>query len=212
VTRILLCASSPVTLAGLESVIGSDHGAQIVGRQASLADAARAIDRTHPDIIVVVIPEESDEALTQLNAITSSVRAPALVALTEKNAAGWASELLRAGVRSVLPLDVEADEMRAAIAAAASGLLSLHADFAASIVSPLGATRSFGAGTAQLTARERDVLQMLADGQGNKTIARRLGISMHTVKFHVGSIMSKLHATSRTEAVTVGIRQGLILL
>lgn len=211
-TRILLCASSPVTLAGLESVIGSDHGAQIVGRQASLADAARAIDRTHPDIIVVVIPEESDEALTQLNAITSSVRAPALVALTEKNAAGWASELLRAGVRSVLPLDVEADEMRAAIAAAASGLLSLHADFAASIVSPLGATRSFGAGTAQLTARERDVLQMLADGQGNKTIARRLGISMHTVKFHVGSIMSKLHATSRTEAVTVGIRQGLILL
>jgi len=201
-----------VTLAGLESVIGSDHGAQIVGRQASLADAARAIDRTHPDIIVVVIPEESDEALTQLNAITSSVRAPALVALTEKNAAGWASELLRAGVRSVLPLDVEADEMRAAIAAAASGLLSLHADFAASIVSPLGATRSFGAGTAQLTARERDVLQMLADGQGNKTIARRLGISMHTVKFHVGSIMSKLHATSRTEAVTVGIRQGLILL
>lgn len=211
-TRILLCASSPVTLAGLESVIGTDHGAQIVGRQASLADAARAIDRTHPDVIVVVIPEESDEALTQLNAITSSVRAPTLVALTEKNAANWASEMLRAGVRSVLPLDVEADEMRAAIAAAASGLLSLHADFSASIVSPLGATRSLGAGAAQLTARERDVLQMLADGQGNKTIARRLGISMHTVKFHVGSIMSKLHATSRTEAVTVGIRQGLILL
>ncbi len=82
----------------------------------------------------------------------------------------------------------------------------------ASIVAPLGATPSFGVGTAQLTARERDVLQMLADGQGNKTIARRLGISMHTVKFHVGSIMSKLHATSRTEAVTMGIRQGLILL
>ncbi len=53
---------------------------------------------------------------------------------------------------------------------------------------------------------------MLAEGLGNKTIARRLGISEHTVKFHVGSIFSKLNASSRTEAVTVGVRQGLVML
>ena len=63
-----------------------------------------------------------------------------------------------------------------------------------------------------LTPREVEVLHMLAEGLGNKTIARRLGISEHTVKFHVGSIFSKLNASSRTEAVTVGVRQGLVML
>jgi DNA-binding NarL/FixJ family response regulator len=63
-----------------------------------------------------------------------------------------------------------------------------------------------------LTPREIEVLGMLAEGLGNKTIARRLGISEHTVKFHVGSIFTKLNASSRTEAVTLGARQGLIML
>jgi DNA-binding CsgD family transcriptional regulator len=64
----------------------------------------------------------------------------------------------------------------------------------------------------QLTPREIEVLGMLAEGLGNKTIARRLGISEHTVKFHVGSILAKLDASSRTEAVTLGARRGLIML
>jgi DNA-binding CsgD family transcriptional regulator len=63
-----------------------------------------------------------------------------------------------------------------------------------------------------LTPREIEVLGMLAEGLGNKAIAWRLDISEHTVKFHVGSILAKLNASSRTEAVTLGIRQGLILL
>jgi DNA-binding NarL/FixJ family response regulator len=62
-----------------------------------------------------------------------------------------------------------------------------------------------------LTAREVQVLRMIADGLGNKQIAWQLGISEHTVKFHVTSIMAKLHAASRTEAVAAGIRHGLVL-
>jgi NarL family two-component system response regulator YdfI len=63
-----------------------------------------------------------------------------------------------------------------------------------------------------LTARERDVLQMLSQGLGNKEIAARLKISEHTVKFHVASILGKLGASTRTEAVSVALRRGLILL
>jgi DNA-binding NarL/FixJ family response regulator len=63
-----------------------------------------------------------------------------------------------------------------------------------------------------LTPREIEVLAMMAEGLANKTIAYRLNISEHTVKFHVGSIFGKLGAQSRTEAVTLGIRQGLIML
>jgi DNA-binding NarL/FixJ family response regulator len=62
----------------------------------------------------------------------------------------------------------------------------------------------------EITARETDVLRMLAEGRVNKDIAARLGISEHTVKFHISSILAKLGASTRTEAVTVGIRRGLI--
>jgi len=63
-----------------------------------------------------------------------------------------------------------------------------------------------------LTKREREVLQMLAGGLANKEIAARLAISDHTVKFHVASILGKLGVSTRTEAVSVGIRRGLVLL
>jgi DNA-binding NarL/FixJ family response regulator len=67
-------------------------------------------------------------------------------------------------------------------------------------------------GTEELTPREREVLQLLAEGLGNKEIARRLRISDHTVKFHVNAILGKLGARTRTEAVTRAARQGLITL
>jgi NarL family two-component system response regulator YdfI len=63
-----------------------------------------------------------------------------------------------------------------------------------------------------LTSRETEVLGMIADGLGNKIIAARLGISTHTVKFHIASIFAKLEAGSRTEAVMIGIRQGLLMI
>jgi DNA-binding CsgD family transcriptional regulator len=67
-------------------------------------------------------------------------------------------------------------------------------------------------GTAPLTPRELEVLRMMADGAANKEIAWKLAISEHTVKFHVASVMGKLNASSRTEAVTRGLRRGLILM
>ena len=69
-----------------------------------------------------------------------------------------------------------------------------------------------GGMTEELTPRETEVLAMLAEGLGNREIASRLGISDHTVKFHISSILDKLNASSRTEAVTLGIRRGLVLL
>ena len=64
----------------------------------------------------------------------------------------------------------------------------------------------------KLTDRELEVLELLAEGVGNREIAARLGVSEHTVKFHISSILGKLGAESRTEAVTLGVRKGLIVL
>jgi len=212
VIRILICAASPVTLAGLESVIRDAGDMEVVARQYDLEAALRDAERVHPDVVVMDLGAETDHATGLLNAAASGDRFPALVVLTDSIERSAYTDLLRAGVRALVPRDVAAEEMRAAIRAAANNLVTVHADLAAQALLPVLTARVLDTVSTPLTARERDVLQMMADGLGNKSIAGRLRISTHTVKFHVGSIMSKLHATSRTEAVTLGIRQGLILL
>jgi DNA-binding NarL/FixJ family response regulator len=94
------------------------------------------------------------------------------------------------------------------VEAAAAGLVVLQAEDIETVLAAPRQART----TESLSPRESEVLGMLAEGASNKAIAYRLGISEHTVKFHVTSIMTKLNAGSRTEAVTLGIRQGLIML
>ena len=210
--RIVVCAASALTLAGLESVIASAGELRVVARHQRLADAAHDIDRAHPDVIVVAFDEDIEAGLSELGGLLASARIPVVAVIANKAESAWAAELVRAGVRAVLPLDVGSEELHAAIAAAAKNLVSLDADFVPALFSRAASVRGVDGNATHLTARERDVLQMMADGLANKAIAQRIGISTHTVKFHVGSIMSKLNATSRTEAVTLGIRRGLILL
>ena len=105
-------------------------------------------------------------------------------------------------------------EIQAAVQAAAAGLVTMEAPAVEALLNANGAASSQASQepVEPLTPRELEVLQLLAAGLANKEIASRLKISDHTVKFHVASIMGKLGAESRTEAVTVGIRQGLILM
>jgi DNA-binding NarL/FixJ family response regulator len=174
---------------------------EVVGSASDSASIAARVDELEPDVVLADL-EDSDE----LSALAAEAAFPPMVLLTS----GPAGDLLRAGVRAVLPHGAGAAELGAAIEAAAAGLVVVHPDELPSLV-PMPA-RAPAAGAEELTPREAEVLRMLAEGHGNKTIAWKLGISEHTVKFHVASIMSKLQAGSRTEAVTAGFRQGLIML
>jgi DNA-binding NarL/FixJ family response regulator len=115
----------------------------------------------------------------------------------------------RAGFRSVLPQDCSSAELIAAIEAAAAGLVVFRAQDLDAVALPVEAKTTEAVA---LSPREIEVLRLVADGLGNKEISYRLGISEHTVKFHVNSILTRLNAATRAEAVAVGIRQGLILL
>jgi DNA-binding NarL/FixJ family response regulator len=111
-------------------------------------------------------------------------------------------QLIQQGARGVLPPNSTPGEIRAALEAAAAGL----------VVLPNLSPNPAPVADSILTAREKEVLQLLAQGVGNKEIAWRLSITEHTVKFHVSSLMNKLAAGSRTEAVTQGIRRGYVTL
>ena len=133
--------------------------------------------------------------------------------LDEEAVAEKSAEGLRAGIRSVLPRDVTPDQLIAAVQAAAAGLVVLHPSETDALFPRASPEQQSIMELAEpLTRREREVLQMLASGLGNKEIAARLNISEHTAKFHVASILGKLGAGSRTEAVALGIRRGLVLL
>jgi len=116
----------------------------------------------------------------------------------------------------VVPPDASTAQLQAAVLAAAQGLITIPATLVEQMLEQRAAVPLSDIDTASpdeaLTTREREVLELLSRGLPNKLIARRLQISEHTVKFHVSSIYAKLGATSRTDAVSRGVRRGLITL
>jgi DNA-binding NarL/FixJ family response regulator len=192
--------------------LASNPALEVVGRASATATLAPQVAALQPDVVVVELEGHDDPATTAM--LGEVLSAAATVVLADDPRGTWAAEALRTGARAILPREATADEIVGAVEAAAAGLVVLHPAVADTLL-PLLSTpaRAVSAPPAQqLTPREIEVLGMLAEGLGNKTIARRLGISEHTVKFHVGSILAKLDASSRTEAVTLGARRGLIML
>jgi DNA-binding NarL/FixJ family response regulator len=135
-----------------------------------------------------------------------------VVALVDHEPAASVNRAMRVGVAAVLSAEVSGEQLTAALQAVSRGLVVLQPEERPTVRSDGAAAGDFGELIEPLTAREREVLEMLARGLGNKEIAGRLKISEHTVKFHVGSILGKLGASTRTEAVSVALRRGLILL
>jgi DNA-binding NarL/FixJ family response regulator len=203
--RIAVAATSAVRRAGLESIIRSLPEFQLVGSFGAVASLVSFARSTELDVIVI----ESDSIRDLLLEPTLDA---AIVLLTEVRDARSISRLLRSGVRAILSRESDSDEILSAIYAAYDGLVLLSTPVAESLAAvygdhPLEVESEL---SEEITSRETEVLRMLAEGLVNKDIAARLGISEHTVKFHISSILDKLGASTRTEAVTMGIRRGLI--
>ena len=228
VIRVLVIASSVVMQAGLEALLATSPDIDIVG-SAARTDAltqknlTQQMERSQPDVVLwewndsengtlpILLTTIANKALGSQG--MSSVAMPPIVVVVDDWQQPAIAAILNAGVRGILPIDATATEIVGAIAAAANGLTVIHPDLSQALLSSLPPPRVVATAPSEaLTNREVEVLSMLAEGLGNKAIALRLNISEHTVKFHISSIFSKLHASSRTEAVILGARQGLILL
>jgi NarL family two-component system response regulator YdfI len=200
VIRLLVAAPTAVMRAGLEALISSDPEIELAGSFPDLS----SVETLRPDVVLAAVSVED-------LAPPHDGNAPAVVLLSDQGQPAWTSEALRLGVRAVLPRDASPSEVLAAIEAASSGLAVLDPQDLETLLSnanpaPMSPEPSV------LTPREFEVLRMMAEGAANKIIAWKLGISEHTVKFHVASILGKLHAGTRAEAVAIGMRKGLILI
>jgi two-component system, NarL family, response regulator YdfI len=200
VIRLLIIASSAVVRAGLETLAVASPELQVVG---AFSDFTGARD-VHADVVLAAVPVEEIPAPPAPGVLP-------LVVMTNDPQPVWTLEALGLGVRALLPRDASQSEILAAVEAAGNGFAVLDPhELDGLLSSSVPAPKSDD--TSPLTERELEVLRMLAEGASNKIIAWKLGISEHTVKFHVGSILARLGASSRTEAVSIGIRRGLILL
>jgi DNA-binding NarL/FixJ family response regulator len=213
----------------MESLAESDPAAAIAGSANE--------DQPQPGVVVLALGAQND-AFEFLNATVAGWQALGVpLVLLADHPAHWLGETLPPGVRAVLPRNVTPAEIIGAIEAVAAGLYVFHpsdvdsvpmlrpreAEMAPEFAPPLAepflepgspahADLARVGVVEHLTPREIEVLQLLSEGLGNKEIASRLNISEHTAKFHVASIMGKLGAASRTEAVTLGIRRGLVMI
>lgn len=207
--RLLVVADSLLSRAGLTALL-VDRGCFVLG-QADGNNLAREIDRLDPDVLVIDFGWQAEALRERLYHIGKDIPLLALIAEAADAPLGSLLAALRAFPRFALLLnDSDPDTIVAALMALEQGLTAIDPR----LIDLLGSAPrgDYPPPTERLTARENEVLQLLARGLANRAIAQELGITLHTVKFHVNAIMSKLQAQSRTEAVVRATQLGLILL
>jgi DNA-binding NarL/FixJ family response regulator len=207
---IYVASDSPVVRAGLRAVVEGVEEIQVAG-EGGLAGLRDQLPPLRPDVLLLELPSSERGDLELLARTMSEMPELGVLLLSGDPGEGFARDALQAGVRGYLLRDVSPEEIVEAVRAVGQGLTVLHPATTRALLLRPGTQPATGAGEL-LSARELEVLRLLAQGLPSKSIAARLQISEHTVKFHVGSILGKLGAASRTEAVSTAIRRGLIAL
>jgi NarL family two-component system response regulator YdfI len=212
VIRVFIVAGTSLARAGLQS-LATARDIEIVASVPNFDSLAAQWPDVVADVILVEASGREYDSILDSVAISQLASETAIAILSDRAESASTARALRAGVRAILPSDISSEQLIAALKAAAAGLVVTHpAEIAAILPVAEPASRALAELAEPLTPRESEVLQMLASGLGNKEIAARLSISEHTVKFHVASILGKLGASTRTEAVSIGIRRALVLL
>lgn len=207
--RLLILAPTLALRAGLRALLAGQEDMEVIGEGANLPAMAEAL--ASADILVSTGEAFSAQELSDL--LEEGEPAPGVLLLTDDSEVAHNLNKLPLRAWGLLPLDTSEEELLAAVYALNEGLLvSAPALLQPLLGSSLPGTLDGEIVVEELTRREHEVLQLLAQGLPNKQIAQALQISEHTVKFHVSSIYTKLGVTNRTEAVTLGARLGWVVL
>ena len=185
----------------LSKAVSSEPEIRIAGTAATFPFLQSLMSDTSADISLIDLQPEMPASTTR-DWLEELLEVISIVLLVPEPEPAVVNQIRRAGVGGVLQSNASSEQIVQAIKSVASGLMVF--DRALAPQSPDDEPLE------QLTPRESEVLRLLADGLGNKEIAVKLSISEHTIKFHIHSILGKLGAASRTEAVTRGLRSGLI--
>lgn len=205
--RIIVVADDHLVRAGLAAILQEQPECIVVGQVGSAEYVAMESEVFGADTVVWDLGWEPESAIELLAGVSES--APPIVALVPNQS--YAADVWIAGARGLLFREADTSTLVSTLVAVARGLI-VHDPVLGRTSTDRQHIERSPIDSVGLTPRERQVLDLIAEGLPNKVIASRLDISEHTVKFHINAILNKLGAQSRTEAVTLATRMGLIAL
>jgi DNA-binding NarL/FixJ family response regulator len=199
--RYVIVDEHPVVRHGVRSLLERTWPSSEVTDAETLDAALEMLGKAKPDLVIIDPWRAGADVPGTIKRVAERTKAPVVI-FTADGGARLLSEALKAGVKGYVRKDSPSDDLVRAIQAARTG------DF---YVDPsLSSTLVLDEGDRTLSARQREILQMLADGMQTDAVAQQLGLSTETVRTHTKRILAKLEASTRTQAVAIGIRHGLI--
>lgn len=205
--RVMIVDEHPVVRSGLAAFLSVFDDLEIAAEAPGGAEAVELCREHHPDVVLMDLVMPEVDGATATARIREEFPDVQVIALTSFPEEDLVQRALAAGAIGYLLKNVSADELARAIRAAAEGKGTLAPEAAQALIHQ--AQRPHAPGH-DLTAREREVLELMVEGFSNPTIAETLFVSRSTVKFHVSSILAKLGAGSRTEAVAMAIQEKIV--
>jgi DNA-binding NarL/FixJ family response regulator len=199
--RCMIVDDHPVVRAGVRAVLEAAFDEIVIADAESIDQVGEMENGKAPDV-VIIDPWRAGADVSQIvSQLRDQVKAP-IVVFTSDGGARLLSEALKAGVKGYVRKDSPSEDLVRAIEAAREGEFYVDPGLSSTIV--------LDEGDRTLSARQREILQMLADGMQTDAVAEKLGLSTETVRTHTKRILAKLEASTRTQAVAIGIRHGLI--
>jgi two-component system NarL family response regulator len=200
--RVMVADDHPILLEGLVALIDRQPDMKVVARASDGHEAVDCFARLAPDVGVLDLRMPALGGIEAISAIRAVAPQARLVILTSFASDEDIYQALRAGARGYLLKDASGDQLIECIREVHQGRTCIPPAVAAKLAERVG--------TIELTAREREVLALIAKGKGNREIGATLDVTEGTVKVHVNNILTKLGVASRTEAVNIAIRRGLV--
>jgi DNA-binding NarL/FixJ family response regulator len=212
--RVFVVDDHEVVRLGLRAFLQATPGVEVVGEAADGRAALEGLDALAargalPDVVLMDLVMPEPDGITTTAAVKQTYPGVEVVVVTSFGEAHRVHSALEAGATGYVLKDAEVDEIIEAIRAAHRGEVHLDAAVARVLTRSLVAPRR---GVAALTARERDVLVLVAEGRSNREIGRTLSIGERTVQTHLGNVLTKLELSSRTQAALWAVREGLVRL
>ena len=204
--RVLIVDDHPVVREGLRVVLEDTKEMQVVGEVGSAEEALSSVERALPDIVLLDLELPGMNGVDAIPRFADAASHPRVIILTAYDTEERVLAALKAGAVGYVLKGAPAGEIAQAIRAVAGGGSYLTPRVAARVVAQVKAPRRSGL----LTARERQVLGLVARGRSNKQIARDLAITERTIKFHMTSIFNKLGADNRAQAIAIAAQRGLL--
>ena len=199
--RSVIVDEHPVVRQGVRSLVESTWPLSEVAEAETLDAALEQLGSSKPDIVIIDPWRAGADVAGTIKRVAEEIKAP-IVVFTSDGGARLLSEALKAGVKGYVRKDSPSDDLVRAIDAARTGEFYVDPSLSSTLV--------LDEGDRTLSARQREILQMLADGMQTDAVAGQLGLSTETVRTHTKRILAKLEASTRTQAVAIGIRHGLI--